>query len=384
MVRLSPGQLAGYRLLLSLHLHRRDEKKAIEVCGQLMECDPKYVAAWRIRAGLREKMDDLKGAIADYSHHLAIAPDQDEIYLERASVHVLRDDYRSAIDDYTAYLRLNPAHEMTYRLRAKAHEAVGSLAQAIDDYGRCLQLEPDSIEVHLRRGAIYQQLDQFDKAAADFREVLQRRSRHHVAERGLSQAIELEHWRKQTIEELSAPIFAEPNDPDRYRRRGVAHRMRGDFIASLADLTTALELGGENARNWCERAETYASCELYVEGLADVEYALTLAPANAEAIGLKGWILTQTPDGHLHDVPQGLALLRQARELSAGKSPEVLERLAQVEELSGNLDRAIATQEELLRLIEEIDVEESVIAEYRAGLVRYQLKRIALLTPFLR
>ena len=304
--------------------------------------------------------------------------------LSRASLYVQGDDYPRAIDDYTAYLRQNPESETAYRLRGQAFEAIGSLVQAIDDFGACLRLDPDSIEIRLRRAALYQQRDQFDEATREFRMVLQLNPAHAQATLGLVRSERLTEWRQQSIDELSKAIAAAPNDAAAYRRRGIVHRDRGYLFAANGDLTVALILDPTSARTWYQRAETNEAAGHFPECLADVEQALSRAPGDAWAIGLKGWILVRTSDVDVRDVPQGLALLRRARDLSAGKSPQILERLAQAEEAAGNFDRAIATQEELLRLIEEFDVEEPVIAEYRAALARYQLKRVALLTLFFR
>jgi len=115
----------------------------------------------------------------------------------------------------------------------------------------------------------------------------------------------------------------------------------------------------------------------YAESLADADQSLTLAPCDPWALALKGWLLTHTDDRNSRDVPRGLTHIRRALDLTQRRSPQILERLSQAEETAGELDRAIATQQELLTLIDDFYVDDSVITQYQARLARLHLQRVA-------
>ena len=69
----------------------------------------------------------------------------------------------------------------------------------------------------------------------------------------------------------------DPNDPDRYHRRGWLYRFLGKHDLAIADFTSAIELDPDNYR-YLHRAQTYSEMGEYELAIADFTKIIQLNP----------------------------------------------------------------------------------------------------------
>src|SRR5262245_56178012 len=104
---------------------------------------------------------------------------------------------------------------------------VGDFDSAIPLYGRALQAKPDGIEAKLGLGQSYLGLGAGDEAAAQFRDVLARRSNNPVAQRGLASALLTMGQPALAERQIALAIQADSNDYRAVNILGVALDMQG-------------------------------------------------------------------------------------------------------------------------------------------------------------
>lgn len=120
-----------------------DFASAISLYSQAIKADPTYLSAWHDRGLAKLKQQDFKGAIADF-----------EAILLRAKT----DDEKSD----------------AYAYRGEAHTGLKNFKTAESDLNQAIALCPQCGYYFLKRGQLYLQMQQPDKAKADFQQAWDR------------------------------------------------------------------------------------------------------------------------------------------------------------------------------------------------------------------
>lgn len=126
------------------------------------------------------------------------------------------DKFETAGDAYTTAVR-----------DADAARRAGDLGTAVPLYGRALQANPHGAEAKLGLGESYLALGANDEAAAQFREVLAKRSGDIVARRGLATALISMGQPALAEQQLEAALQSDPKDYRVMNAMGVALDMQG-------------------------------------------------------------------------------------------------------------------------------------------------------------
>jgi Flp pilus assembly protein TadD len=176
----------------------------------------------------------------------------------------------------------------------------GSLGEAVPLYARALQLNPDGTEAKIGLGQSYLSLGAGDEAAAQFRDVLAKRSGDTVARRGLAAALLSMGQPSLAVSQLAAVLEADPNDYRAMNAMGVALDMQGqheeaqtryrqgialapDFVAlrSNAGLSLAISGRGQEAVAQLAPIATGRSADGRVRQNLAFAYAMAGDPTNA-------------------------------------------------------------------------------------------------------
>jgi Flp pilus assembly protein TadD len=110
----------------------------------------------------------------------------------------------------------------------------GAVGEAIPLYGRALQVNPNGMEAKLGLGQSYLAMGANDEAAAQFRDVLAKRSGDTAARRGLASAMLSMGQPALAVGQLAAVLDADANDYRAMNAMGVALDMQGQHEAAQA------------------------------------------------------------------------------------------------------------------------------------------------------
>jgi Flp pilus assembly protein TadD len=119
---------------------------------------------------------------------------------------------------------------------------VGDFDQAIPLYGRALQARPDGIEAKLGLGQSYLAVGAPDEAAAQFRDVLDRKEGDQTARRGLAFALISMGQATLAERQLEAALLADGRDHRTLNAYGIVLDMLGRHAEAQARYRQGIEL----------------------------------------------------------------------------------------------------------------------------------------------
>ncbi len=177
-----------------------------------------------------------------------------------------------------ADLNLSTEDRRTFAKSLAAYQA-GDLLGALAAHP--FAIHGGSVDARLFRAAIILSSGQVDKARA----VLEKTPRDHPARRALEQmiaAVKFQQWTRPGPPRTASEWMAES-----YYRQS-----RGDLEAALHAARTAMNLSPELGFAWARVAELEFSFGRTLKAMKLVEHGLELAPRNAQAVALQGFLLS--------------------------------------------------------------------------------------------
>ena len=219
----------------------------------------------------------------------------------------------------------------------------GRAADAIPYYEKAIALRPDDAEGHNTLADALRRSGRLDEAIAQFRTVLELRSRQGDAKKAeahynLANALLEKNQVIDAIEEYRHAVELEPNNLDYHNNLGNALLRQG----------------------------------LEAEAIDEYEKVLTIDPASVAARGNLAWTLATSFNPARRQGFRALELARQANELSGERDPIILNALAAAYAETGQFAKAVSTAQQALDLAAQGNPQltkllQQEIALFRAG-----------------
>ncbi|XP_017791599.1 PREDICTED: dnaJ homolog subfamily C member 3 [Habropoda laboriosa] len=181
-------------------------------------------------------------------------------HLELGREFLVNGQLQDALSHYHAAVEGDPNNYLTYYKRGAVYLALGKAKFTILDLDKVLELKPDFTSARLQRGTVLLKQAQFDKAEADFRDVL---------------AVE-----PHNTDALNALYKIAPTQEDLLM---VDRLMRdGDYVAAAQQISRIIEVCPWSAELRERRAECYEAFEDYVSAISDVRSTTKLQSDNTQ------------------------------------------------------------------------------------------------------
>jgi len=144
-------------------------------------------------------------------------------------------------------------------------------------------LRPREATFYLNRGVAHFGLRQYDKAIADYDEVLKIDSRISAAynNRCLSRAVLGQEYPK-AIADCAEALQLQPNDPYAHDNLGIIHLKQGDYAKAITEFNASLKLDAQRPRALYGRGLAKSKSGDAAGGNSDMGAARTLQPAIGE------------------------------------------------------------------------------------------------------
>jgi tetratricopeptide (TPR) repeat protein len=184
-------------------------------------------------------------------------------------------DYRTALSIWKDTVDKQPFNMRAHLNVARKYAEVGDLEAALRHAQRAIELAPQG-ETYVERGIVYLQMQDFERARADFDQAIELNARAWSAyfARG-TLYFELQEWDK-ALADFNQTIELRPNFAKAYQNRGVVHRRLGRPTEAVADFDRALQLDAALTVSYRNRALALASLNRLSEARADVGRFLQL------------------------------------------------------------------------------------------------------------
>jgi Flp pilus assembly protein TadD len=272
-----------------------------------------------------------------------------------------------ALDFFSGIIRDNPKDVAAYFVRGNIRCEQGEYAKAIADYNKAIELDAQDGPAYNGRGYAYRHLGEPDKALADFNKALQLDTKDSWAHNNRGILFFEKGEYDKAIADYDQALRLNPKHTWSYQNRGNAWAAKGDLAKAIADYNEAVRLDPRDANIYSNRGLAYQDQAAYAEALADFEHAVKLEPGRAAAQNHLGWLLATCPDAKYRDGKKALAAASRACELTAFKSPAMLNTLAAACAETEDLDAAVRWQARAVELAPK-----NLQADYRKRLDLYR------------
>lgn len=121
-------------------------------------------------------MRDKAKAFEMYSRGIAADPEGNHYnYYHRGEIYLMWDQYDEALADFEKAIALEPDDAEAYMGRGVVYYNLGVFAAAAADFSHSLELEQDArdlVDIYFYRAAAYSYIDEYEMAAADYRQII--------------------------------------------------------------------------------------------------------------------------------------------------------------------------------------------------------------------
>ena len=254
-------------------LERKDYQGAIDMAGKCEKVDANYVGIYQFRMQAYDKMGEKDKAIEDAVkyHETAETPDgalTDLIFKKHPSyalalvkskiskskdsqkwkmllttIYELDYDYVNAIKEYNKIEREYGATPAIHYYRSYCYNELGDSENAIRDITKCIEAGDGNDYYALsRRAHIYQDAGMYDKAIADFTEMIEMEPMVVYGYYSRGWCYEFAGDDQKAMDDYNAGLDIEKNYVSLYMMRGRLHRKQGNMELAKPDFEKVLEL----------------------------------------------------------------------------------------------------------------------------------------------
>ena len=167
-IEIDPEYANAYYNRGSIYNDLQEYELALADYDRAIELNPKDPAFFTNRGGTYLEQGEYDLAVSDFSQAIELAPDYAVAYNNRSVVYKNRNETDLALADLNRAIEIAPDYASAYQNRGIVYLENGEYKRAIDDFSAAIQL--GYTEAYLPRAFIYAQLDDNEKALADFRE----------------------------------------------------------------------------------------------------------------------------------------------------------------------------------------------------------------------
>ncbi len=241
--------------------------------------------------------------------------------------------YTEAVPAWKHALEMNPTDSRAHNNLGVALAATGKTSEAIEEYNRSLALNNESSQTHNNLGTSLAEAGRNDEALAQIRKAIELNPENDSAHVNLGHLLEVVGGhRDDAIAELRKGIALAPDSYEGYNILGVILARAGQLDEAIVQLQKAVDLAPQSAECRYNLGRAQAAAGQYRSALLNFE---------------------------------------ASTEITGRKEPGSMQMLAAMCFETGDLQRAIATAQEALRLAAEQN-DSQLVELLRNDLARYQ------------
>jgi tetratricopeptide (TPR) repeat protein len=157
--------------------------QAIQEFTTAIRLNPKYAAAYFMRAYTYAQLQDFNKALADIDKAIEIVPSYARSYSNRGFLKSERlNDLPGALQDFNTAIKLDSTDAISYNNRGELKRKMNDISGSLSDYNQAIKLNPRLAEVYNNRGGLYYlKLNNIPAAVADFDKAIEINSNLAIA-----------------------------------------------------------------------------------------------------------------------------------------------------------------------------------------------------------
>jgi tetratricopeptide (TPR) repeat protein len=312
---------------------------------QLISNDPSNPVLFYSRGMMCALKGELEDAVDDYDDAIRLDSNFAAAFAGRGFVLGMQGKLQQAIADFDECVRLAPSTVVAYHNRGLAYAESGNIRRAIKDIDLAI-LIGGTPEDYFIRGKLWFELDEFDRAIADYDAALLLDpgvSAKHFAARAAAWEAKGEYI--NAVVDLNSAITFNAKIPKYFTDRARLSMLLKQRDKAFDDLAKAIELDPQLAFSYCFRGGLRKLSGEIDQALPDLDKAIELDPRNSLAYEIRGEIRQTKGEFEL-----SIADFTNAIKLDPNSTARYLAHRAVCFEKIGDLAKSMDDLNQLIRL----------------------------------
>jgi tetratricopeptide (TPR) repeat protein len=238
---------------------------------------------------------------------------------------------------------------IVYFYRGNAYKNKGDYDRALADYNQVLKLKPYAVNAYNNRGIAYSNKSDYNRAIADYNQAikLQPDTAYVYYNRGIAYNKKGEYER--AIADYNQAIKLQPDYTNAYNNRGNIYNNKGEYERAIADYNQAIKLQPDYTNAYNNRGWSYAQKGDYNRAVADYNQTLELDSKNFAAYNNRGYAYAQNGD-----YERALVDINQALKLKPNH-PAIIDSKGFAYAGKGDYNRALADYNQAIKIDSKAD-----------------------------
>jgi len=244
----------------------------------------------------------------------------------------------------------------------------GMVDEAISEYKKILVLKPHDAEAHNNLGAAYFKQGRLDEAIAEYKRAIAIDSNHEKAYYNLGAAYAKKGKLDEAIAEYKKAIALKPHYAEAYNKLATAYFKKGTLDKALSNYNKAIAIKPNLVEAYYKLGSALEAQGKLREAISAYHEAIRIKPDYQAALNNLAWIYATSPNAHIRNGDEAVALASKACELNGFKKTEALDTLAASYAEQGNFSKAVEYQSRAIELASP-----EIIKELQKRLQLYKL-----------
>ena len=180
-------------------------------------------------------------------------------HLERGKMLAARKNYQAAIDEFSLAIKIDSQLIEPVVARGAAYQKSGDFDRAVADYSQVIEREPLNTLAVINRADIYcREKKDVDRAFAEFQRFASLKDSDYLYEiRGY--CYETQSKYDEALSDYNRALELDSKEPSTYFRRGVIYLRRSELDKAVQDFSENIRLEPNNGTAYANRAVAYKS-----------------------------------------------------------------------------------------------------------------------------
>lgn len=197
---------------LSVGFQKKNFIHVEKMAKSIIQEYPNHPYAWKILAGVLEKLDRLEEAILNYQKVASLTTNDITVYQKLGSLLIRLGKPKEAIENFKKIISIKPDNFAAYNDIGVSLQALGKLDESLEFFKKAIDINPEYVESLNNLGNIFRELGRFDQAIEhykkaidlkpDYAKSLNNFGRLLMLKSNFKKAFELMEWRLK-LEELN-------------------------------------------------------------------------------------------------------------------------------------------------------------------------------------
>lgn len=273
-----------------IQIHLDQSARAVEDLGRILKLDPHNGASHAMLGWLHQQQDirDEQRALEHLTVAIELMPGEIVPRIHRSMLYASQNKFELALNDCDSAIGIDQDLGQSHALRGRILQMQGEFEDAIESCNRAIELGIETAAVFLTRGFSYAATDQRELGLADCHSVLEIDPENPIALHLLGslnlQQGELEAAMEALTEASRlAPDWVEPRE-----QIALLHRMNENPQAAIEEQSALIQQQPEQPSHYVNRAFAHTQAGNHDDALRDYERACELDPENENIFFLRG------------------------------------------------------------------------------------------------